>query len=88
MLTLATAEAIVDRARTLEADVTAGRRQGKDPAVQTVMQECLATVDAYLAQLPPAEQGPAGTALARRFLERPTYTPTVAPRKRVIAGRI
>jgi hypothetical protein len=87
MIRLETVEALIDKARLLQAEVDAGEVPGDDPHVRLAMRECLATVDAFLAYLPEAQRAPVGTALARRFLGGPHYIATVPPRRRPVARR-
>jgi len=80
-----TVEAMIDRARATQAKVDRGELQGAAPAVQAECREMLATVDAYLAELDPAERTKTSAELVARFLApQPKYAATVPPKRRPI----
>ena len=91
MIARATVEALIDRALETQARVDRGEVDGRDPAVQAECGEVLATIDAYLAELPEATRAETSRALAARLAAPPVrYTATVPPKRRTIvrAGEV
>lgn len=86
MISRATVDRMIDRARATQARIDRGELAGRDLEVQAECRETLATVDAYLATLPAAMQAVTSGQLVARLEARERFTATVPPKRRTVVS--